>query len=740
MRYRAFISYSSADRVVGERFQRAIEHYRLPKPLRGMDYGYGPVPKRLTPLFRDRTDANAGRDLGVILRTALENSDALVVLCSPASARSKWVNEEIRTFKRLGRNARIFPVLIVGTPRQHDPVSAPDGAFPPALFERFDTDGMPLPGEDATPLAPDLREQGDGPDFAKLKIVAALTGVPLTLLTQRQQEAERREKLIVRWVAAVMGFLALLASAAAIQAWRSAEDARARLGDAIEMASRRVDDAATYQDAYGVPSAVVRQLLVGAEHDFDELIGARAARTPVLDLQRGRLSALFSGLYGTVGDSERELALARAGLAQIEAVTTQRRFARPSTWFARLPPLDAVAHERLAALEALGNALADSEDGYAEAGTVFERGRRLAVAERSPAHVARFWSLIGVHRYDGGDLDGALAAHTAAIAALDRAIAEGGSQALDALRRERALARSDRAEMLLELERHPEALAEQSAAVSAFEAEAATVPDDAAAQLGLAQALVRREDMRYAVSGDWRNSTTTLERAIQILQDLRASDPARIDYARSLSIALERLGDVRLQLRDLDGSAQLFGRAIALKREILARDPRSADAQRDVAVALERQGELALARARPHDALPFLDEALALRTRAGDGGDGSDPVLTRDLAVQWSKTGQVRASIGGTQDWAGAYRHAIALMRPLTEQDGAPPGWMRDLAVFHFGYGEALARAGRRGEAVAQWNAALRLTERQLALNPADPRLRNDATVLRQRIGASKER
>ena len=98
MRYRAFISYASADRVVGERFQRAIEHYRLPKPLRGTDHGYGLVPKRLTPLFRDRSDASAGRDLGVTLRTALESSDALVVLCSPASARSKWVNEEIRTF------------------------------------------------------------------------------------------------------------------------------------------------------------------------------------------------------------------------------------------------------------------------------------------------------------------------------------------------------------------------------------------------------------------------------------------------------------------------------------------------------------------------------------------------------------------------------------------------------------------------------------------------------------------
>ena len=82
MRYRAFISYASADRVVGARFHRAIEHFRIPKPLRGREHGRGPVPARLTPIFRDRTDADAGVRLADTLRAALEGSDALVVLCS----------------------------------------------------------------------------------------------------------------------------------------------------------------------------------------------------------------------------------------------------------------------------------------------------------------------------------------------------------------------------------------------------------------------------------------------------------------------------------------------------------------------------------------------------------------------------------------------------------------------------------------------------------------------------------
>ena len=145
MRYRAFISYSSVDRSIGERFQRAIERYKIPKALRGIDHSFGPVPTRLTPLFRDRSDADASASLAATLRAALEDSEALVVLCSPASARSPWVNQEIRTFKALGRTGRIFPVLVDGVPRRFDAERSPDGAFPQALFERVDASGTVMP-------------------------------------------------------------------------------------------------------------------------------------------------------------------------------------------------------------------------------------------------------------------------------------------------------------------------------------------------------------------------------------------------------------------------------------------------------------------------------------------------------------------------------------------------------------------------------------------------------------------
>jgi tetratricopeptide (TPR) repeat protein len=719
MRYRAFISYASADREIGQRFQREIEHFKIPKALRGIDHGFGPVSKRLTPLFRDRSDADASFSLSETLHSALKNSEALIVLCSPVSARSEWVNSEIKTFKMLGKGERVFPVLIDGRPERFDADAAPTGAFPPALFQRFDANGAVLAEDVPEPLAADLRDTGDGAHFAKLKVVAGITGIPLTVLTQRQQEAERRERLIVRWVAGAMTTLAILASVAAVLAWRAEGRARARLEDAIEMAARRVDDAARFQDAYGVPTEVIRKLLTGAEQDFDTLIRAPGTTSPTLELQRGRLLVLFSDLYRAVGDGARELQLAQNGLAAIDQVPVSRGVFSPSTWFVRIPSAADVEKERLAALETLGLAL-NNAGMPLEAERVLDQGRQLAAAANNRVSTARFWSRLGELRYLDGNLEGALAAH-------DSAIAELGSEAA----RDLALARSDRAEVLLELAQHQEALAEQTRAAKAFEADALRTPEDTGSQRSWAQALSRQGDMMYAVSNDWRPSIALFEKALGILERIRSSDPTRIDYARDLSIALERIGDARFQLNELAEAKKSFERSLSIRREILARDPKNPEGRRDVAVALEREGDMALHAGDARAALAAFDEARNLQTL--DDVANPDPVQVRDLAVLWSRTAQARRA-SGLANWKDAHMRAIDLMSSLVEKEIVAPGWLRDLAIFHTQYGDALEKNGEQAQASRQWEMAIEFTEKQRALTPDDPKLKEDAAALQARI------
>jgi tetratricopeptide (TPR) repeat protein len=728
MRYAAFISYSSLDRRTGEALQKALEAYVVPAPLRGQDFGLGPVPKRIAPVFRDRWDADASVDLGATLRAALHASDALIVLCSPASARSHWVGEEIREFKRVGRGERIFPVLIDGLPDRHDPQQQPQGAFHPGLFERWVEHEQRWQPEEREPLAPDVRSDGDGLRFAVLKLVAALTGVPLTTLTQRQADAERRERNIARGIAATMAVLALGASVGAWTSWRASAAARERLENAVEMAARRVDNAAGFRDRYGVPSSVIHEMLDGARQDFDELT-ADAPDTPTLALQRARLDRLFARLYEAAGDGAQQRAMAERALAALERVPTQRRLAEPSTWLATLPAPDKVEVERLLALGARAQALALKGDTAAAAANL-ERMVADADALRQRADSAVARSLAAQARsqqarlaYEAGRLDAALRMLQQA-----RAIVAPNAAA-DPL--EPASLHSEEAEMLLELGRHDDALTAQRQVVDELQRIDRPSPD---ARRTLAAAIARRGDMQLAARRDLAAARADYLRSRDLLAELLAQDGARTDVKRDLSLAHERSGDALLQDGDLAGARTEFEACLRLRRELVARDGANAEWQRDLTVALERIGGLQALQGRPREAMAAFDEALRLRQAVWER-DRSDLVAARDLAVLWMRIGQAHAAARGTPAQIDtAYARAIELLGPLVAQAAADSRWRRDLAVAHAERGEARRRAGRGAQAREDFGAALSLVVALRAVAPDDAQLAADEAWLQQRL------
>ena len=111
-KYKAFISYSHKDERWATWLHRAIESYRLPKKLVGSSTPVGIVPKRLYPVFRDRDDLSSSSDLSSTVVESLFEAENLVIICSPHSADSDWVNQEIREFIRLGRQENIFCVIV----------------------------------------------------------------------------------------------------------------------------------------------------------------------------------------------------------------------------------------------------------------------------------------------------------------------------------------------------------------------------------------------------------------------------------------------------------------------------------------------------------------------------------------------------------------------------------------------------------------------------------------------------
>ena len=214
VRYTAFLSYSHKDAAAAGRLHRRLESYRVPHRLVGTETSRGPVPRRLWPIFRDREELPAASDLSETVRTALGQSGALIILCSPNAAGSLWVAEEIETFRKLHPDRPILAAILEGDP--------PD-CFPEAL-RAF--------GQDGTwhePLATDLRRGRDGAHLGLLKLVAGITGIGLDDLVQRDASRRVRRITILGTVALVatliMAVLALIAHRARIEADRQRSEA-----------------------------------------------------------------------------------------------------------------------------------------------------------------------------------------------------------------------------------------------------------------------------------------------------------------------------------------------------------------------------------------------------------------------------------------------------------------------------------------------------------------------------------
>ena len=123
--YYAFISYKREDEQWAKWLQHKLEHYRLPANLNGRT----DLPREIRPVFRDTSELNPG-NLPQQIHDALSSSQHLIVVCSPNSAKSKWVNLEIETFIAMGKQDCIIPFIVDGHPYAENPT---EECFPPAI-------------------------------------------------------------------------------------------------------------------------------------------------------------------------------------------------------------------------------------------------------------------------------------------------------------------------------------------------------------------------------------------------------------------------------------------------------------------------------------------------------------------------------------------------------------------------------------------------------------------------------
>lgn len=201
-KYFAFISFQSADAREAVRLQHAIESYRLPAVLCKQNN----VPRKIKPLYCYLNDMHAGEELMQELKSRMEQSRYLIVVCSPRSAQSVYVNSGIDYFVSLGRRDSIIPIIVDGVPYSNDPQTE---CFPDALKRHFPKHIDPL--QDHSILGINIREAGvarrQAYNRAMLMVVARMLQLDFDGLLLREKQRRRKRTIL----ASLIAFLVILA-------------------------------------------------------------------------------------------------------------------------------------------------------------------------------------------------------------------------------------------------------------------------------------------------------------------------------------------------------------------------------------------------------------------------------------------------------------------------------------------------------------------------------------------------
>ena len=730
-RYAAFISYRHSDNREDDRrwaewLHQALETYEVPRDLAGKPNLRGaPVPASLYPVFRDEEELSADSDLSQNLRRALENTEVLIVLCSPRASQSPFVAEEIRYFKELGKSDRILALMIDGEPNADDPAKAALGitpemeCFPEPL--RF---GVPVPGSGSDPstgltqidwsqrtepLAADVRPQNragqgytSGPayraalekahehshaeirrlekdfaaqlDLARLKLVAGALGLPLGQL--RERDAVYRAKKFRR-LAAILGSLALLALiAAGIAVWQGL------------VANQQKIRAVAARERAVVAKTAADELINFMQYDLRENLGDLGA-LPLMEPINARIRRYHEEHPPEPGDQ---------------------------------PAQDRADQERSVALQQQGELLLERGQ-LAEALKSQQKGLAILqnLASRDPGNQEWQFDLsfgldnVGDVQKAMGDLPAAMHSYQEGLAIRRKLAAQEPANA----NRQRRLANS-----LLKVGSAQEATGDLAATLRSY-AESLEItrklvaqnPGNITWQRDLATCLERVGNMQKAKS-DLPAALASYLESLGIRKKY-AAEQLSADWQRELAIGFVKVGSVQQLQGDLPAALQNNQAGLAIYQKLATEDPTNATRQRDLAFGFNNIGSVQRAHGHLPAALQNFQDSLRIFRRLS-AQDPANAGWQRDLSVGLERIGDIQTDEKNFADALGHYQESLVILQKLAVQDPTNAGWQIGVIHGERHVGDTLYSLDRKSEARPHFESLSRAADRFAAEHPAD--------------------
>src|ERR1700737_132433 len=229
MQYDAFLSYAHRDNDVTSAIQKGL--HRIGRRVGQL---------RALRVFRDTTNLEANPDLWAKITEALGGSRFMIVVLSPHSAASHWVNEEVNYWLKHHGHESLMLVLAGGQLqwRAKEARFAPEhsSAAPPAMTEPGSLPFEPLYIDVSDDAPWDIRSLAFRDKVASL--AAPIHGKPKDELTSDDLREQRRFRRLRRMAFAGLALLTVIsvvaASTAIVQRQKAIREARDALAARLD--------------------------------------------------------------------------------------------------------------------------------------------------------------------------------------------------------------------------------------------------------------------------------------------------------------------------------------------------------------------------------------------------------------------------------------------------------------------------------------------------------------------------
>jgi non-specific serine/threonine protein kinase/serine/threonine-protein kinase len=301
-----------------------------------------------------------------------------------------------------------------------------------------------------------------------------------------------------------------------------------------------------------------------------------------------------------------------------------------------------------------------------------------------------------------GDVTGALASYNKALALQEALVEQQPSNR--ALQRDLGRTLLGIGDVLITKIDHAAALASYRRSLSIGERLAADAPGDrdllrmvAAAHYGVGDVL--------RLQGKGAEALESLREAVVILERL-SGDASDRESRRLLARGFKRLGNVRVELGDVQESVAFLQRALALNEALAAADPLNTSLRNEVAMSQIDLGRAYLHGNRPADALREYRGAEAI-TRSMAAADPSNAQTRWLNGLQLNSIGYVLTALHREDEAVASHMQALALLTVVARADPANETYQYNLANTHQLIGDAYqSAAARAAPAAAKQEAA----------------------------------